>query len=386
MRETFSLFAALMILGHLLISCGGSKQESQTTSTDTMTRIVKTTFGTLPDGQTADYYTLRNKNGMEIKITNYGGIITHLMAPDKNGTFEDVVLGYDSLGGYLKASPYFGALVGRYGNRIGKAKFTLEGKTYSLLANNGPNSLHGGKVGFDKVIWKAELIDNDSALKLSYISKDGEEGFPGTLNTEVVYRLTDNNELEIEYTATTDKPTIVNLTNHTYFNLTGGKRDILGHQVSINADKFVPVDNTLIPTGTLQDVKGTPFDFLQPTEIGSRIDDPKDEQIKFGGGYDHCWVLNESGDSLRLASTAYEPTSGRYMETFTTEPGVQFYTGNFLNGSITGKNGVVYGKRSGFCFETEHFPDSPNQPSFPSVVLRPGETYKTKTVYKFSTK
>ncbi len=386
MRETFSLFAALMILGHLLISCGGSKQESQTTSTDTMTRIVKTTFGTLPDGQTADYYTLRNKNGMEIKITNYGGIITHLMAPDKNGTFEDVVLGYDSLGGYLKASPYFGALVGRYGNRIGKAKFTLEGKTYSLLANNGPNSLHGGKVGFDKVIWKAELIDNDSALKLSYISKDGEEGFPGTLNTEVVYRLTDNNELEIEYTATTDKPTIVNLTNHTYFNLTGGKRDILGHQVSIYADKFVPVDNTLIPTGSLQDVKGTPFDFLQPTEIGSRIDDPKDEQIKFGGGYDHCWVLNESGDSLRLASTAYEPTSGRYMETFTTEPGVQFYTGNFLNGSITGKNGVVYGKRSGFCFETEHFPDSPNQPSFPSVVLRPGETYKTKTVYKFSTK
>lgn len=386
MRETFSLFAALMILGHLLISCGGSKQESQTTSTDTMTRIVKTTFGTLPDGQTADYYTLRNKNGMEIKITNYGGIITHLMAPDKNGTFEDVVLGYDSLGGYLKASPYFGALVGRYGNRIGKAKFTLEGKTYSLLANNGPNSLHGGKVGFDKVIWKAELIDNDSALKLSYSSKDGEEGFPGTLNTEVVYRLTDNNELEIEYIATTDKPTIVNLTNHTYFNLTGGKRDILGHQVSINADKFVPVDNTLIPTGTLQDVKGTPFDFLQPTEIGSRIDDPQDEQIKFGGGYDHCWVLNESGDSLRLASTAYEPTSGRYMETFTTEPGVQFYTGNFLNGSITGKNGVVYGKRSGFCFETEHFPDSPNQPSFPSVVLRPGETYKTKTVYKFSTK
>lgn len=386
MRETFSLFAALMILGHLLISCGGSKQESQTTSTDTMTRIVKTTFGTLPDGQTADYYTLRNKNGMEIKITNYGGIITHLMAPDKNGTFEDVVLGYDSLGGYLKASPYFGALVGRYGNRIGKAKFTLEGKTYSLLANNGPNSLHGGKVGFDKVIWKAELIDNDSALKLSYISKDGEEGFPGTLSTEVVYRLTDNNELEIEYTATTDKPTIVNLTNHTYFNLTGGKRDILGHQVSINADKFVPVDNTLIPTGKLQDVKGTPFDFLQPTEIGSRIDDPKDEQIKFGGGYDHCWVLNGSGDSLRLASTAYEPTSGRYMETFTTEPGVQFYTGNFLNGSITGKNGVVYGKRSGFCFETEHFPDSPNQPSFPSVVLRPGETYKTKTVYKFSTK
>ncbi|MFN3382953.1 MAG: aldose epimerase family protein, partial [Runella zeae] len=297
MRETFSLFAALMILGHLLISCGGSKQESQTTSTDTMTRIVKTTFGTLPDGQTADYYTLRNKNGMEIKITNYGGIITHLMAPDKNGTFEDVVLGYDSLGGYLKASPYFGALVGRYGNRIGKAKFTLEGKTYSLLANNGPNSLHGGKVGFDKVIWKAELIDNDSALKLSYSSKDGEEGFPGTLSTEVVYRLTDNNELEIEYTATTDKPTIVNLTNHTYFNLTGGKRDILGHQVSINADKFVPVDNTLIPTGKLQDVKGTPFDFLQPTEIGSRIDDPKDEQIKFGGGYDHCWVLNESGDS-----------------------------------------------------------------------------------------
>lgn len=276
--------------------------------------------------------------------------------------------------------------MGRYGNRIGNAKFTLDGKTYTLAANNGPNSLHGGKVGFDKVLWKAEILEDTKTLKLTHTSPDGDEGFPGALSAEVTYRLTDDNALEIEYKATTDKPTIVNLTNHTYFNLTGGKRDVMGHQVQLNADKFVPVDKTLIPTGQLQDVKGTPFDFLQLTEIGARIDDPKDEQIKFGGGYDHCWVINKGADSLALTATVYEPTSGRVLEAFTTEPGVQFYTGNFLNGSITGKNGVTYTKRSGFCLETEHFPDSPNQASFPSVVLRPGEVYKTKTVYKFSTK
>nr|WP_229599750.1 aldose epimerase family protein [Runella slithyformis] len=351
-----------------------------------MSTITKTTFGQLPDGQTADHFTLRNQKGTEIKITNYGGIITHWTAADKNGTFEDMVLGYDSLGGYLKASPFFGALVGRYGNRIGKAKFTLDGKTYTLAANNGPNSLHGGKVGFDKVIWEAKLSDDQKTLILTHTSKDGDEGFPGTLKAEVTYHLTEDNALEIEYTATTDKPTVINLTNHTYFNLTGGKRDVLGHQVQLNSDKFIPVDNTLIPTGQLQSVKGTPFDFLKPMEIGARIDDPKDEQIKFGGGYDHCWVINKGADSLAPTATVYEPTSGRVLEAFTTEPGVQFYTGNFLNGSITGKNGVTYGKRSGFCLETEHFPDSPNQPSFPSVVLRPGEVYKTKTVYKFSAK
>ncbi|MEZ4904903.1 MAG: aldose epimerase family protein [Spirosomataceae bacterium] len=294
--------------------------------------------------------------------------------------------GYDTLGGYLKESPFFGALVGRYGNRIAKAQFTLEGNTYTLAANNGPNSLHGGKKGFDKVIWKAEMMEDQNALKLTYTSKDGEEGFPGTLNSEVIYRLTDDNALEIEYSAITDKTTIVNLTNHTYFNLNGGTSNILDHEVMINADKFIPVDKTLIPTGQLAAVTGTPFDFTKPTAIGARINDPKDEQIKVGGGYDHCWVVNGDIDSLRLAASAYEPTTGRLMEVYTTEPGVQFYTGNFLTGSITGKNGVVYNKRSGFCFETEHFPDSPNQPSFPSVTLKPGQTYKTKTVYRFSTK
>jgi aldose 1-epimerase len=388
MRSTSLLLSFFICaLGFMFFSCGGSNQQEQSaTATDTTMTIAKTTFGTLPDGQTADHYTLRNKNGMEVKITNYGGLITHWMTPDKNGAFDDVVLGYDTLGGYLKSSPFFGALVGRYGNRIANAKFTLDGKTYTLAANNGPNSLHGGLKGFDKVLWKTEVLDNENAIKLTYVSKDGEEGFPGALSSEVIYRLTDDNALEIEYTATTDKPTVVNLTNHSYFNLSGGKSDILGHEVSINADNFIPVDKTLIPVGEIRSVKGTPFDFTNSTAIGARIDDPKDEQIKLGGGYDHCWVVNGSMDSLRLAATAYEPVSGRFMEVFTTEPGVQFYTGNFLNGGITGKKGVVYKKRSGFCFETEHYPDSPNQASFPSVVLRPGETYKTKTVYKFSAK
>lgn len=386
MRPLAVSITSFCTLAYLFLSCGGSQQKAESTSADTMSTITKTTFGQLPDGQTADHFTLRNQKGTEIKITNYGGIITHWTAADKNGTFEDMVLGYDSLSGYLKASPFFGALVGRYGNRIGKATFTLDEKTYSLAANNGPNSLHGGKVGFDKVLWEAKLSDDQKTLILTHTSKDGDEGFPGTLKAEVTYHLTEDNALEIGYRATTDKATVINLTNHTYFNLTGGKRDVLGHQVQLNADKFVPVDNTLIPTGQLQDVKGTPFDFLKPTEIGARIDDPKDEQIKFGGGYDHCWVINKGTEALAPTATVYEPTSGRVLEAFTTEPGVQFYTGNFLNGSITGKNAITYGKRSGFCLETEHFPDSPNQASFPSVVLRPGEVYTTKTVYKFSTK
>ncbi|WP_259014709.1 aldose epimerase family protein [Emticicia fluvialis] len=350
--------------------------------------ITKQEWGQLPDGRKVELYTLRNARGMEIKISDYGGLITHWTAPDKNGNYEDVVLGYDSLSGYLKASPFFGALVGRYGNRIAGAKFTLDGQTYNLLQNNGPNHLHGGKVGFDKVIWKTEeLKDGRNGLKLNYVSKDGEEGYPGNLDAEVTYVLTDDNALEITYTATTDKPTVINLTQHSYFNLTGGKTDHLGHEVTINADRFVPVDKTLIPTGELKPVKGTVFDFTKPIAIGKGIDDTTDEQIKLGGGYDHCWVLNQPAkDSLVLAATAYEPGSGRFMEVFTTEPGVQFYTGNFLDGSITGKNGIVYKKRQGFCFETEHFPDSPNQKSFPTVVLRPGETYKTTTIYKFSGK
>ncbi len=388
MRRLFVTMLSCFTIAYLLFACGGSTQQAESTTADTMNTIsiTKTAFGQLPNGQAADLFTFRNKKGTEVRITNYGGLITHWIVADKNGQFGDVVLGYDSLAGYLKASPFFGALVGRYGNRIAKAKFTLDGKTYTLAANNGPNSLHGGLVGFDKVVWKAEIIEGENALKLTHTSKDGDEGFPGTLSAEVIYRLTDDNALEIEYSATTDKPTVVNLTNHTYFNFTGGTRDVLGHQVTLNADRFIPVDETLIPTGQLQEVKGTPFDFLKSTEIGARIDDPKDEQIKRGKGYDHCWVINKGTDPLALAATVYEPTSGRVLETFTTEPGVQFYTGNFLNGSITGKNGVNYVQRSGFCLETEHFPDSPNQSSFPSVVLRPGEVYKTKTVYKFSTR
>ncbi|MDJ1469385.1 aldose epimerase family protein [Cytophagaceae bacterium DM2B3-1] len=348
-------------------------------------------FGTLPDGKAADLYTLRNASGMEVKITNYGGTIVSWTAPDKDGKYEDVVLGCDSLDGYLKGVPYFGALIGRYGNRIGKGKFTLDGKTYTLATNNGPNALHGGKVGFDKVLWEATPVEGEEpSLKLTYVSKDGEEGYPGTLTTEVVYQLKNDNSLQISYKATTDKPTVVNLTNHTYFNLTGGvKRDILDHEVTLYADKLVPVDKGLIPTGELKPVAGTPFDFNTSTKIGARINDSSDVQIKYGLGYDHCWVLKESKeskDSLKHVATVYEPTSGRVLDTYTTEPAVQFYTGNFLDGTITGKNGIVYKHRYGFCLETEHYPDSPNKPSFPSTVLRPGETYATTTVYKFSTK
>lgn len=380
------LFLAGVLLMYASIACQSKKSED--TMETTKASISKQPWGELPDGQKVDIYTLKNTKGMEVKISNYGGLITHWTAPDKNGKFEDVVLGYDSLSGYLESSPFFGALVGRYGNRIGGAKFTLDGKTYNLLQNNGPNHLHGGKKGFDKVVWNTEeLTDGRIGLKLNYVSKDGEEGYPGNLNTEILYVLTDDNSLEITYTATTDKPTVVNLTQHSYFNLTGGKTDHLGHEVMINADRFVPVDKTLIPTGELKAVKGTVFDFTTPKAIGKGINDTTDIQIKVGGGYDHCWVLNQSKkDSLVLAATAYEPVSGRFMEVFTTEPGVQFYTGNFLDGKITGKNGVVYNKRSGFCFETEHFPDSPNQAAFPSVVLRPGETYNTKTIFKFSSK
>lgn len=380
------LFLAGVLLMYASIACQSKKSED--TMETTKASISKQPWGELPDGQKVDIYTLKNIKGMEVKISNYGGLITHWTAPDKNGKFEDVVLGYDSLSGYLESSPFFGALVGRYGNRIGGAKFKLDGKTYNLLQNNGPNHLHGGKIGFDKVIWKTEeLTDGRIGLKLNYVSKDGEEGYPGNLNTEIIYVLTDDNALEITYTATTDKPTVVNLTQHSYFNLTGGKTDHLGHEVMINADRFVPVDKTLIPTGELKEVKGTVFDFTTPKAIGKGINDTTDIQIKVGGGYDHCWVLNQGKkDSLVLAATAYEPTSGRFMEVFTTEPGVQFYTGNFLDGKITGKNGVVYKKRYGFCFETEHFPDSPNQVGFPTVVLRPGETYNTKTIFKFSSK
>lgn len=350
--------------------------------------IEKSAFGTLPDGRAVDLYTLRNTQGMTVTITNYGGAIVSWTASDKAGKFEDVVLGCDSLAGYLRGTPFFGALIGRYGNRIAKGKFNLEGQDYALAINNIGNHLHGGIKGFDKVLWTAEVVEGaDPCLKLIYLSKDGEEGYPGNLSVTVLYTLQKDNALHINYTATTDKITVVNLTNHAYFNLHGdGKGDILDHELTLYADRFLPVDSTLIPIGELRPVTGTVFDFTQSTAIGARISDTSDVQIKYGLGYDHCWVLTESSTNLRLAATLWEPQSGRVMEVTTTEPAIQFYSGNFLDGTVRGKAGVDYQFRTGLCLETQHYPDAPNQPSFPSTVLKPGATYNTTTVYKFSTK
>jgi aldose 1-epimerase len=347
----------------------------------------RTSFGTLPDGTALDLFTLKNASGMEVSVTNYGGIITSLKVPDRDGKIDDVTLGYDSIDGYLKSSPYFGAIIGRYGNRIGKAQFELDGKTYKLPANDGPNTLHGGVKGFDKVVWQAEPFEREGerGIIFTYVSPDGEEGFPGTLSSRVTYTLTDKNELAFDYQATTDKPTVVNLTQHAYFNLAGdGSGDVLGHELTINADRYTPVSSTLIPTGELASLEGTPLDFRTKTAIGARID-AAHEQIKRAGGYDHNYVLNREGDGLSLAARVEEPKTGRVMEVHTTEPGIQFYSGNFLDGSITGKQGHVYNKRNGLCLETQHYPDSPNQPSFPTTTLKPGEEYKSRTVYTFST-
>lgn len=349
--------------------------------------IASSPFGQLPSGETVTQYTLTNKSGIEMKVINYGAIITSLKTPDKQGVMEDIVLGFDSLSSYLAGTPYFGAIVGRYGNRIANGKFAIDGTTYSLAQNNNGQHLHGGLVGYDKVFWAIEeqTSTEGPALKLSYTSKDGEEGYPGNLKITVVYTLTDANELKIDYHAVTDKKTVVNLTQHSYFNLTGNaKRDILDHEVVIQSDKIVPVTKVLIPTGKLQDVAGTPFDFRTAQKVGARIQE-KDEQLTVGLGYDHCWVLS-SQDSLKFAASVYEPVSGRTLEVYTTEPGVQFYCGNFLDGSLTGKYGVTYKHRFGLCLETQHFPDSPNQSSFPSTLLSPGEEYKTHTVYKFGVK
>ncbi len=355
--------------------------------------VNKQPFGTA-DGRPVELYTLRNSKGAEATIMTYGGIVQSLKVPDRDGNYADVVLGFDSLAGYtsdsyLRACPYFGALIGRYGNRIGGAKFTLEGKTYTLAANNGPNSLHGGIKGFDKVVWtavKAEVGRQGPCLELSYLSKDGEEGFPGNLNVTATYTLTDNNELKLEFKATTDKPTVVNLTHHSYFNLRGqGNGDILGHEVYINSDKTTPVDSGLIPTGAFADVTGTPFDFRKPTPIGARINDP-DPVLQYGPGYDHNWVINKRLGKFGLQARVQEPTTGRVMEVWSDEPGLQFYAGNFLDGTITGKGGKVYQRRTGFCMEPQHYPDSPNKPTFPSVELKPGETYHNTIVYKFSAK
>jgi aldose 1-epimerase len=347
-------------------------------------QIQKEAFGKTAEQEAVDLYTLTNNKGASVKIMTYGGIVTSLRVPDRNGKMGDVVLGYDDLESYLKSNPFFGALVGRYGNRIAKGKFSLNGKEYTLARNNDPNHLHGGNKGFDKVVWKAKELSGRQgpSLVLSYVSKDGEEGYPGKLTVTVIYTLTHNNELKIAYSATTDKLTVVNLTHHSYFNL-AGEGDVLKHELMLAADHFTPVDATLIPTGEYRSVKGTPMDFTRPFAIGARIDQA-DEQLKFGRGYDHNWILNNRKGTLGLAARAYEPTTGRVMEVYTTEPGIQFYSGNFLNG--TGKGGRAYTPRSGFCLETQHFPDSPNQPKFPSTSLRPGQRYQTTTVYRFSAK
>lgn len=340
--------------------------------------VRKVQFGTMPDGRPVDLYIMTNANGGVVKVTNYGTIITELHVPDRTGRLGDVVLGFDNLAQYLAGHPYFGCTVGRVANRISGARFTLDGKTYHLAANNGPNHLHGGLKGFDKVLWEAEP-QADGSVKFTYTSPDGEEGYPGNLHVTVVMTWTDQNELVIDYTATTDKPTPVNLTNHSYFNL-ACEGDILGHVLMLSASQYTPTDASLIPTGEIKPVAGTPLDFTKPTPIGARFDQLDTEPR----GYDHNFVINRAGKGLALAARVFEPKTGRVMEVFTTEPGIQLYTGNFLDGSLKGKRGIVYARHTGFCLETQHFPDAVNKPAFPSVILRPGQTYRHTTVYRFS--
>jgi aldose 1-epimerase len=333
-----------------------------------------------------DVIILKNAHGIEVHAIPYGGIITSIRTPDRDGRFDDIVLGLDTADEYMRGNgPYMGAIIGRYGNRIAKGEFTLDGQVYKLAINNRPNHLHGGTKGFDKVLWQAEEFKSGdgTGVIFRYTSADGEEGYPGKLTVRVTYTLTDKNELIVDYSATTDKATPVNLTQHSYFNLTGGVRDVLAHELTLNADRYTPVDASLIPVGSIQPVDGTPFDFRKPIAIGTRIQ-AGEEQLQYGNGYDHNFVLNHTGDGLTHGAHVYEPSSGRVLDVFTTEPGVQFYTGNFLDGSITGKSGHVYKQRFGFCLETQHFPDSPNQPQFPSTILRPGAEYRSRTVFAFS--
>jgi len=386
LRPTFLLLAGLGIASATLWGCNKGKPAAETTTNTAQTdrmNIKTESFGKTKEGTEVQLYTLTNQQGVQVKITNYGATVTSIITPDKNGQSGDVVLGFDNVAGYqsdafLKSGPYFGAIVGRYGNRIAKGKFTLDDKTYTLATNNGENHLHGGNKGFDKVVWTAKSLPEQNALQLTYVSPDGEEGYPGTLTATVTYTLSEDNALKIDYTATTDKATPVNLTNHSYFNLAAGQApDALGHLLMLPADRYTVVNASLIPTGELRPVAGTAMDFTKPAAIGSRL-------AQVAGGYDHNYVLTNTAADSKLAATVYEPTSGRYMEVFTTEPGIQFYSGNFLDGSLTGKNNTNYKKHYGFCLETQHFPDSPNQPEFPSTMLRPGETYKTSTSYKFS--
>jgi aldose 1-epimerase len=351
-------------------------------------KVSKTPFGSTSNGTAVDLFTLENSSGMQAKITNYGGIVTQLHVPDQNGELGDVVLGYDKLSSYIKASPYFGCIAGRYANRIAKGQFKIGETTYNLATNNGDNHLHGGNVGFDKQVWAAKEVNGlgKAGIELTYLSKDGEEGYPGNLASKVTYWLTNQNELEIEYEAKTDKATPINLTHHSYFNLAGeGSGNILGHEVEIFANSFVPTDAGNIPLGELKKVTGTPFDFLTPHKIGERIEG-KNQQLEFGKGYDHNWVINDSGNSLNLAARVTEPRTGRVMEVLTDQPGIQFYTGNFLDGSNIGKGNKIYNHRNAFCLETQVHPDSPNQPDFPNSILKPGETYRHVCIYRFKTK
>lgn len=373
-----------LLICAVAIGCNSSTNDKNETVSNETKTMAKEFYGKLGD-DSVYLYTLRNKKGMEVKITNYGGTVTSIMVPDKNGEMGDVVLGFDSFQGYLhQSNPYFGCIVGRYANRIANGKFELDGNTYSLAQNNGANSLHGGRKGFDKVVWDVKAVDS-SSITLHYLSKDMEEGYPGNLDVTVVYSISDDNELKIDYTANTDKATPVNLTNHAYFNLSAGKDStILDHELMIKSDKYTAVNAGLIPTGQLPEVKNTPMDFNTPKRIGQDI-------TKVPGGppvgYDHNWVLNKSGENnFELVATVFHPASGRFMEVYTTQPGVQFYSGNFLDGTLTGRNGVKYVKHAGLCLETQHFPDSPNQVSFPNTIVKPGETYHHVTSYKFSTR
>ncbi len=384
---------ALLVLGLVALLAAAIVGNSAAVGTKSAAPdITKSSFGTLPDGSNVDLYTLTNGKGMEVKIITYGGIIQSIRVPDRDGDLANVALGFDNLTDYVERNPYFGCITGRYANRIALGRFTLDGVTYQLATNNPPNHLHGGDVGFDKRLWEATEIHKGKSvgLKLTYTSPDGEENYPGTLKVEVKYLLTRKNEIEMHYRATTDKATIVNLTNHTYFNLEGeGTSSTYDHKLTLNADHYTPVDPTLIPTGAIDPVEGTPMDFTEPHAIGERIRDGSFEQLVIGRGYDHNWVLNDSGKSkkkLFKAAKVVEPDTGRVLEVLTTEPGIQFYAGNFLDGTLVGTSHQMYRQGDGFALETQHYPDSPNHANFPSTVLRPGEVYKTSTTYKFSVK
>lgn len=379
MKNSFQLLIVSIMASIITPGCNNnSDKKVETVMNDTSAILKQEKWGAV-DGQEVRLYTLTNKSGAEVKITNYGGIVTSWVTPDKNGNKSSIVLGFDSLNGYLAKPPYFGAIIGRYGNRIAKGSFKIDTATYTLAKNNGDNHLHGGNKGFDKVVWTAvSQTTNPASLTLHYLSKDGEEGYPGNLKVNVTYTLTEANELNIEYNAETDKTTVVNLTNHSYFNLTGdASNTILNHTLQVNADKYTPVDNGLIPTGELKSVKDTPFDFLQPHKIGERI-------AAVQGGYDHNFVLIRKTDQLELIATLADSVSGRKLEIYTEEPGLQFYSGNFLDGTIKTSDGKALNKHAALCLETQHFPDSPNQPAFPSTILKPGEKYHTVTKYKLT--